>query len=733
MYSIIRYIAIGVVFISLQMFAYHICKQEVVGGISLRFYDLSLPLISALLVIYRLKALPILAVFFLWALYFYPLIIMFTLSAKLLAALISQTFYYLSTGRRGSVSFGRSQLTARRIGWLMCFNALLFTFLEFWLRPPSVSIEISHLFSLQTFINLQWVMNACLTGIPFCYLVFRSLSKPGWFIFYLKNVKELIVSGSPALYKIIWLCLIVSIMYCQLSFSDGSLFFSEYSIPWLLPVMLWAVVRIGHALVAPLWVVILILLAISTHHYILSDATSAAYLHSLAISTTIIFIFSLTLIVTGVLMESNQKYLQRLRQLFRSEPNTGLPNFHALSMDMKQHSAQCLCYVRCTELNSLEQVHGIEFRFAFVKALCAYIDKLIQDLHGVYYTPGQGIIIRLSSLLNMSEFYRSLNAFRFSWKAFELGLPCGLAYTTETSLLRNLLQAVNLLNIQSYRSLMQGRPLQLFPQNPGDNIVCEAVIRHMLQKAIDCQSFVLMAQQIASTNGKISYHEILVRMKMNDGKMIFPDTILPVAKEAGLLHALDITVIEQTLLFMHSNRHSDPDSHFSINLTPDSLHKSSFVDNILMLFIKYNIAPERIIFEVIESEIIDNTNVVEVLKALRRIGAKIAIDDFGAGSSSYSRLRMLEADILKIDGSFIRNILDDEFSQCSVRAFCEIAKLKKIDVVAEFVENKEIEQMLVGMGVGWLQGYHIGKPVPVETLPSDKSDGNVSVVSSTRA
>ncbi|MGE9805818.1 EAL domain-containing protein, partial [Escherichia coli] len=88
---------------------------------------------------------------------------------------------------------------------------------------------------------------------------------------------------------------------------------------------------------------------------------------------------------------------------------------------------------------------------------------------------------------------------------------------------------------------------------------------------------------------------------------------------------------------------------------PDSLNKIDFLDNVFTLFRKYSIAPKRIIFEVIESDIIDNANVTDVLRALRKAGSKIAIDDFGTGASSYSRLRTLDADILKIDGSFIRN------------------------------------------------------------------------------
>ena len=99
---------------------------------------------------------------------------------------------------------------------------------------------------------------------------------------------------------------------------------------------------------------------------------------------------------------------------------------------------------------------------------------------------------------------------------------------------------------------------------------------------------------------------------------------------------------------------------------------------------------------------------------MRDIGSKIAIDDFGTGSSSYERLRNLNADILKIDGSFIKNIITDPFSHHAVKSFCDIAKLKNMEIVAEFVENEEIANMLTGMGVDWLQGYYVGKPVPVE-------------------
>lgn len=227
-------------------------------------------------------------------------------------------------------------------------------------------------------------MNSCLTGIPFCYLLLRSVQNPAWCILYIRQVKTLIKSGPPILYQVLWLVLLLCIMSALIVIREDILIFTDYSLLWLLPVMLWGVICIGHAFISPVWVTMLILLGYYINSYISPDNYNN-YLHSLVISSTIVFVFSLTIVVTGVLVVRNRKYLRRLKQLFRSEPNTGLPNFQALQMDIRKHATECLCYIRCTELNTLEQTHGIEFRFEFVKALSSYVRKLIKDTGNIYY------------------------------------------------------------------------------------------------------------------------------------------------------------------------------------------------------------------------------------------------------------------------------------------------------------------------------------------------------------
>jgi EAL domain-containing protein (putative c-di-GMP-specific phosphodiesterase class I) len=99
------------------------------------------------------------------------------------------------------------------------------------------------------------------------------------------------------------------------------------------------------------------------------------------------------------------------------------------------------------------------------------------------------------------------------------------------------------------------------------------------------------------------------------------------------------------------------------------------------------------------------------------MGCSVAIDDFGTGYASYARLKNVNADILKIDGSFIRNIVSNSLDYQIVASICHLARMKKMRVVAEYVENEEIRSAVVALGIDYLQGYLIGKPEPLENLP----------------
>lgn len=255
--------------------------------------------------------------------------------------------------------------------------------------------------------------------------------------------------------------------------------------------------------------------------------------------------------------------------------------------------------------------------------------------------------------------------------------------------------------------------IDLKNNNINNNHLC---IKSILENAIRSNSFFLTAQKIVSFDGEIIYHEILSRIITPNGNILYPETFLPVAKNEGLLASLDKSIIEKTLNFICNSPELDNNWCFSINLTPETLLEENFISYINNLLKTRKISPERIIFEIIESEIFDEDYISKIINELRIIGFKIAIDDFGAGHSNFARLKWLNIDILKIDGSFIKDILIDDFNRKAVYSFCEIAKFKKAKIVAEFVENKSTMVFLNSLGIDLFQGYYTGKPISLEKI-----------------
>lgn len=132
---------------------------------------------------------------------------------------------------------------------------------------------------------------------------------------------------------------------------------------------------------------------------------------------------------------------------------------------------------------------------------------------------------------------------------------------------------------------------------------------------------------------------------------------------------------------------------------------------------KYAIESWQLIFEITESSSFGNAGLaMQTVNHLQQMGCRIAIDDFGTGYASYARLKNVDADILKIDGSFIRNIVSNSLDYQIVASICHLARMKKMLVVAEYVESEEIRHAAEALGIDYFQGYLIGKPVPLESL-----------------
>ncbi len=155
----------------------------------------------------------------------------------------------------------------------------------------------------------------------------------------------------------------------------------------------------------------------------------------------------------------------------------------------------------------------------------------------------------------------------------------------------------------------------------------------------------------------------------------------------------------------------------SLNLSGQSLTQDGFLDFIISTLDASGIAGEKICFEITETAAIENlTSARKFIASLKAAGCRFALDDFGSGLSSFAYLKNLPVDYLKIDGLFVREIVDDQINRTMVRSINEIGHVMGMRTIAEFVENDEIKELLREIGVGDAQGYGVGRPVPFDGL-----------------
>lgn len=228
-----------------------------------------------------------------------------------------------------------------------------------------------------------------------------------------------------------------------------------------------------------------------------------------------------------------------------------------------------------------------------------------------------------------------------------------------------------------------------------------------INKALEMNQFTLFVQEIAGINDNvgIKHYEILIRLVNQDGSLVSPHAFIPAAERYDLMPQIDRWVIECAF----SN--IDKNTNYSINLSGLSTCDASLATYIESLQKIHCIDASRITFEITETAAIQNIDKCLILIAyLKKLGFRFSLDDFGSGLSSFSYLKNLTIDYLKIDGSFIKEIVNESTSYAMVKSINEIAHVMGLKTIAEFVENKEILTKLEEIGVDYVQGYYIHKP-----------------------
>jgi diguanylate cyclase (GGDEF)-like protein len=236
-----------------------------------------------------------------------------------------------------------------------------------------------------------------------------------------------------------------------------------------------------------------------------------------------------------------------------------------------------------------------------------------------------------------------------------------------------------------------------------------------LRWAIDERRLVLVYQQLMPLSprpGSGPRVELLLRFRDDSGTLVLPGVFMPAAERYSLMPMLDRWVVETALAHFDQLHPAGADLRMAtINLSGASVEDDALADLIIALLKKHGVTPSRVCFEITETVAVRNlSRVARFMEQLRQVGCKTALDDFGVGMSSFAYLKNLPIDIIKIDGSFIRDMLTDPVSHAIVRAVADIGQRLGLEVVAEWVADEETLRVLTAMGVNHAQGFSLHAP-----------------------
>ena len=273
---------------------------------------------------------------------------------------------------------------------------------------------------------------------------------------------------------------------------------------------------------------------------------------------------------------------------------------------------------------------------------------------------------------------------------------------------RNLEEAIKICDEQLYIAKNEGRNrVSIFSDNNTQYSTSHNRITD-IQEAVNYERILCAIQPIVSVETlECNKYEVLIRMRDRDGRIIYPDAFLPFIKNTSLYITLTKTILQKSIALLKEN-----DFSLSINLDLQDILNADIIELFKEVFENHHQFAKRITIEILEhEEITDFEKLQANLQLFKSLGFSLAIDDFGSGYANFSYLANIDIDILKIDGSLIRGITKENPAYQVIKTIVYYAKSMDILTIAEQVETKEEFDIVCELGVNFIQGYYLGKPV----------------------
>lgn len=407
-----------------------------------------------------------------------------------------------------------------------------------------------------------------------------------------------------------------------------------------------------------------------------------------------------------------------IQQMQKIDSTTNLPNYFSFLDDIKKLQTKQEITVVLFDIdnfNYVNQSYGFECGNKILKKIADLLLTCISNYEAKLfrYHSDEFILFFTSNIDNIFDIVHQIQVFfKNTPVSYVDDIPLFVTVSSGISISKNYetvvyeaaeaLRNVKLANIPSQHSIYSSMSSDC-KSNQNDFIWLQKV-----RYALENGNLVPYFHPIVDNNTqKIISYECLARI-IENGKIIYPATFLGAAKKGALMCKITKTMIEQSFKIFKGRN-----CFFSINISHEDLLDVDFIKFVQNQIEKHNIDTRFITFEILENIIIKNSNdiILERLKALKKIGIKIALDDFGNENSNFNRFEYIGVDSIKIDGQFIKDIDKNVLNQSIVKSIVRLTSDLHIKVVAEYISNKEEYECAKGLGVHYSQGFYFYKPL----------------------
>jgi diguanylate cyclase (GGDEF)-like protein len=400
----------------------------------------------------------------------------------------------------------------------------------------------------------------------------------------------------------------------------------------------------------------------------------------------------------------------------------------AMFGERRTHENHALLFIDLDQFKIINDTCGHAAGDKLLKDVATLLGEAVRSSDSVARLGGDEFAVLLRGIKNIEyaesiarKIIQSINHYQFCWfeKLFQIGASVGIVLLDDN--VHACSDALAMADNACYVAKDQGRNRYYVYKKDDETLLRRNGETNWIQKvkhALAHDELLLYCQPVVnlrSGSTEPDHMEMLLRLSEDD-EVHEPAAFIPAAERYQTMPMVDRWVVENTCKFLANPRNTLPKkSKVSINISGQTLVDVGFVDFAMEKLQQYAISAERIIFEITETAAIANyKNAKRIIKRLKKIGCAFSLDDFGSGMSSFSYLKSLPVDFLKIDGSFVKGIAENQDDCAMVQAIRQIGQSMNIKTIAEFAEDQKIIDKLLELDIELAQGYALGKPVPAK-------------------